>query len=187
MSRMIVALALFFFLASLAQLAYLHVSIRQRPPVTLTAAPVALAADARFEDRLAAARFRSVTELEIDALARRYHQANVLLMARVWVTYLGFVTGMILSLVGAAFILGRLQEPVSELGAQAPQVSLTVKSASPGVILVGLGTLMMIVATLTNHRIEVSDNPLYLRGSVVETAPSGAVPPVLDNPYKKGN
>jgi hypothetical protein len=45
--------------------------------------------------------------LEADALQRRYHQANANMLARVWTRQLGFITGMLLALVGAAFILGR--------------------------------------------------------------------------------
>jgi hypothetical protein len=46
--------------------------------------------------------------MEANLVARRYHQSAALLMGAVWSRYLGFLTGMVLSLVGATFILGKL-------------------------------------------------------------------------------
>jgi hypothetical protein len=185
MSRMIVGLTLFFFIASFAQLLYLQAEIGRDATFALSPAALgpAAAASAPVGDQIAAARFRAAAEMELQVVTRRYRQATVLLMSRVWTLYLGFVTGMTLALVGAAFILGKLQEPSSDLSLRSAGSALTLKTASPGIILASLGTALMLATILTNHRIEVTDAPLYLRDSSgPPAAPSRQPPPRLDDP-----
>ena len=181
MVRMIVSLTLFFFLASLAQLVFLHWSIIKAPELQLDTARISAAASAKadFDQLLAAAKLNALIELEGQALQRHYHQANVLLMARLWIRYLGFVTGMILSLVGAVFILGKLQVSTSELAAKVEGAELSFKSASPGLILAILGVALMLTTILTHHRIETTDNAVYLREySIAPTSKTIAQPPL---------
>src|SRR5688572_19597272 len=117
MSRTIVLLAVFFFLASLAQLNYLHYVISHRPlfddreAINLLRLPPNHSTD----DILAVSRVKSLIMLESLSVDNQYHQANVLLMGRLWTSYIGFVTGMILALVGATFILGKLDIAPSEV------------------------------------------------------------------------
>jgi len=160
MSRMLVGLTMFFLLASLVQLFYLHARIADPPGTDFlkqlrTAIPEQ--AGATSTDPLAV-----YAALEGYALNQRYHQGNVLLMSRIWVSYLSFVTGMILCLVGASFILGRLREPTSTVGADSNVLRLSINSSSPGIILASLGTALIITAILTNHRIEIQDQSVYL-------------------------
>jgi hypothetical protein len=105
-------------------------------------------------------------------------------MARIWITYLGFVTGMILSLVGAAFVLGKIRESASELSIKGPQWAVSLMSASPGIILAVLGASLVVVALVIHHPIETADAPLYLRAGPAQIASPAAVPR-LDNPYEK--
>lgn len=63
-------------------------------------------------------RFKALAMLEADALKRRYHQANATMLARVWTRQFGFITGMLLALVGAAFILGQLGNQPTKLGGE---------------------------------------------------------------------
>jgi hypothetical protein len=145
------------------------------------AAPVGLASPT---ERLAGLRFRAAAEMEVQVVTRRYRQATVLLMSRVWTLYLGFVTGMILALVGAAFILGRLQESASEVSVASPAGTWGLKSASPGIILAVLGTVLMLTTILTNHRIDVTDAAVYLRDSpsLPPSAPVLPLPTVDSRP-----
>ena len=160
---MLVGLTVFFFLASLAQLAYLHKQINDSPEIDIkkliseriNGEPPAGISLPQLELELR-------TTLEEYALKRRYHQANVLLMSRIWVSYLSFVTGMILSLVGASFILGKIREPVTKLDADTKLAKFSIASTSPGIILATLGTLLIVTSILTNHRITVQDRPVYL-------------------------
>jgi hypothetical protein len=81
----------------------------------------------------------------------------------VWALYLGFVTGMILSLMGAVFVLAKLRETETEVSAQAAGARYAIKSASPGIIMAVLGVVLMMTTILTNHRIDVLDAATYLQ------------------------
>ncbi len=86
MKKMIVGLTLFFFVATFIQLVYLHLSIERTADLDLRDA-FSLIDDkpiADFEDQIAVSRMKAMIELEGFALQRRHHQANVLLMSRVW-------------------------------------------------------------------------------------------------------
>jgi len=188
MVKMVAGLGIFFFIASSIQLAYLHWDIRRLPPLRFSEAVTSLgpSSAAKSEDRLAIARFRALAELELQAMERRYNNANTLLLARLWNNYLGFVTGMILSLVGAAFILGKLRESETQIGIQSAAAEVTLKSASPGVIMAVLGVALMAITIFVHHQIEVTDRPVYLH----EYSPPAAsgeqpAPPLLENPYEK--
>jgi hypothetical protein len=158
MSRMIVGLAFFFFLASLAQLIYLNRSIETVPITDL--ARLGLSPNATKP--LASDEFRILASLDASLIERRYHQTNVFLMGRLWTSYLGFVTGMILALVGAVFILGKLREEPSELSGSGGMVSVNLRSSSPGIILAALGVALMITTIVTNHSIEWADSAVFV-------------------------
>ncbi len=174
MARMVLGLTVFFFIASCVQLIYLHWTIRNSPQLNLRpSAFYSATADAGEEQKLAAARLQALVDLEAYSLRRHTHQANVLLMARVWTHYLGFVTGMILALVGAAFILGKLQIASTDVNAKVQMAEISIKSSSPGLILVFLGVLLMLTTIVTHHKIETSDTAVYLK----ETTSLGAFEP----------
>lgn len=162
---MVVGLTLFFFIASFAQLAYLHVSIQQAPKVNLDEQ---LAVPGNVQSVEKAREFNLLARLEASTLRHRYHQANVFLMSRVWARYLGFVTGMILALVGAAFILGKLREQPTELSAEGMGGMLNLRSASPGIVLAVLGVTLMITTIVTHHSIRTANSPVYVRLAVDE-------------------
>ncbi len=100
--------------------------------------------------------------LEQHTINRRYHQANVALLVRVTVKYLGFLTGMLMSLVGAVFVLGRLTEASSKLAADGVFGKFTIATVSPGLILALLGTVLMLTTVLSNPPTDVSDGNVYL-------------------------
>ena len=162
MKRLVIGLVMFFFIASCIQLLYLHRTIQDAPTLNIETYLLNLSkeippAKRSFQD----VKYYALVLMENNALARRHHQANVLLMSRVWVRYLGFVTGMILAMVGAIFILGKLQEPISELASKIDKAEVTLKSNSPGIILAVLGVILMLATILTHHNIEVRDVAVY--------------------------
>jgi hypothetical protein len=159
MIRMIVGLTFFFFAASLGQLVYLH-SVIDRVPITNYAALSNPPADSSHAT--VSPEFRILASLDANLLDRRYHQANVFLMGRLWTSYLGFVTGMILALVGAIFILGKLRIDASELSASGAGASLGLKSTSPGLILAALGVVLMVTTIVTNHPIQTADSAVFV-------------------------
>lgn len=167
MKRMIIGLTFFFFVASFLQYYYLQQNIERAPKLNIQESFSNIPNE---QELLSASKFKASVMLEANALERRHHQANVLLMSRVWVRYLGFVTGMILALVGAVFILGKLQEPTSELAAKVEITEITLKSSSPGIILCVLGVILMLTTIVINHTIEVKDSQIYTRDGILSTA-----------------
>jgi hypothetical protein len=158
---MLAGMTVFFFLASFIQLFYLHSRISDPPRLDPQQLAVDIPKDAAPADRMALQRLRLATNLESNTVARRYHQANVLLMSRVWANYLGFVTGMTLALVGATFVLGQLKTSATELDFSAVSVQSTLRSASPGITLTVLGVILMIATIVTHYEIQTSDIPTY--------------------------
>lgn len=180
MAGMLVFLALFFLFVTLYQVSDLARHVTEAPQLDLKAALAGLDRvpdGAGANERLLRATWRTLAELEAHAIARRYHQANLLLMTRLWTRYLGFITGMILALVGAAFILGKMRETASTLDAQSTAGKVTVASSSPGLILAVLGTALMITTILVDPRIDVQDGPLYLPSWSGQLGADQAIPP----------
>lgn len=116
-----------------------------------------------FAERQACSEMKAAVLLEVYTIQRRYHQANAALMVRAWIKYLGFLTGMMIGIVGAVFILGRLAETRSELTAEGPAGKFSLSSMSPGLILVTLGTVLMITTVLVNPPTDVGDAAVYFR------------------------
>lgn len=161
---MVLGLTVFFFAASLYQLFSLQNRISQSPNLDLSPVLAHATEDNPLagKEMLETQRWKTLTLLEEHAVRQRYHQANVLLMARVWVRYLGFVTGMTLALVGAVFVLGKLREQQTELSMKGQSGSGALSTSSPGLVLCTLGTVLMLATLLTHNSIDVKDGPLYV-------------------------
>lgn len=132
-------------------------------------------------------KWKALINLESHTLQRRYHQANVSLMYRSWVGYLGFLTGMILAIVGAIFILGKLKETETKVDAESSALwKLSISSSSPGLILAFLGTILMITTMVSHQTIDVTDSPIYLKTCVNESALKSQIssPPSLGEKAK---
>jgi hypothetical protein len=189
MVGLLVGLTAFFIVASFVQLYYLQTRIERAPLLDLTPAMAALdevakdvqngtVADQRvLSHRLESAKWKTLSLLEANVLQRRYHHAGVLLISRTWTRYLGFVTGTILAMVGAAFILGKLQEASSNLGADGGLWKVSLTTASPGLVLAALGTALMLATLATNMDLYVNDGPVYMRDQPSSGA-TGAPPPL---------
>jgi hypothetical protein len=163
MLKMVIGLTVFFFAASFVQLFYLQNHMATSTGIDLKSVmPVMESGTAADKSRLDAVRWTGLVALEQYSIERRYHQANVLLMARVWTRYLGFVTGMICTLVGAIFILGKLQEPASALSGEAPAWKVSLTTSSPGLMLAVLGTILMVTTLVVPARIEVEDKATFV-------------------------
>ena len=158
MIRMVVGVTLFFFVTSLAQLIYLHFNIQQAPRLDYST----LIEVSRKDSAASSVEFRALAMLEANIVERRYHQLNVILMSRVWARYLGFCTGMILAMVGAVFILGKLKEHPTEISAEIQGSSFALRSMSPGLIMAVLGVGLMVTTIVTHHYIISNDKAVYL-------------------------
>jgi len=161
---MLVGVAVFFFLASLVQLFYLHERIADAPGLEVgLGCSTAVEASLQGPDRITCQQMRTAAVLEGNLVARRYHQLNVSMMSRVWSHYLGFVTGMMLALVGAAFVLGRVSGSDTTIDAKAESLQTSLRSASPGIVLCFLGVVLMITTIITYHPIESRDTAIYFK------------------------
>jgi hypothetical protein len=198
MVGMLVVLTAFFFVASFIQLYYLQTRIEAAPQLDLAPVMVSfeefekdlksrsLNDDTAFGNRLDYSKWKMLSLLEANALQRRYHQAGVLLISRIWTRYLGFVTGTILALVGAAFILGKLRDTTTNLGAESALWKMSITSASPGLILAVLGAALMLATLSTNLEMQVNDGPVYLaQPSASTTSYTAPVPLVPDDQASK--
>lgn len=180
----------FFLVVTLVQLQFLQRRIDSPPTIDLSTALAPLDEGAvSTPDRLMFAQWRTLAMLEQNALERRYHQANVLLMSRTWTRYLGFMTGMLMALVGAAFVMGKLREESSALALRNAAIEASITTASPGLVLCLLGTVLMLVTIVTHNEIETRDaNPLYTRvllapdGGAGGTAPPPMLPGAITDP-----
>ena len=138
--------------------------------------------------------------LEADALDKRYRQAAALLMSRIWTRQLAFVTGMVMTFIGATFIIGKLSEDEANVNLSISEWKAGIISTSPGLILCFFGTLLMGTALLVQPHVEVRDSPLYFSpvGSIKVSGsetPTSATPtsaasasapaPSFPDPFKK--
>ena len=165
MTWMIIGLTIFFFVASFIQLYYLHQKIDNGPVISLPEAAAFNSGSIQTGkelDYLQLMQWETLAALDEHTLNLRYHQANILLMARIWTRYLSFVTGMILCLVGSTFILGKIEvsPTVGKGGSEAFKFSI--RTSSPGIILALLGTALMMTSVLVHNEIDVTDGPAYL-------------------------
>ncbi len=157
-------LTLFFLVASVFQLYRLQDQITNKPKLDLETALKGLPVQSTNHDskeNLQYVRWKTLALLEKHALEIRYHQIGALHMSRIWARYLGFLTGMILSLMGAAFILGKMKEAPTKASAESVSGKFSITSSSPGIILAFLGTALMITTIVVHHDIEGEDNAIY--------------------------
>ncbi len=177
----VIATAVFFAAVTVWQFGALQSRINQP-----TTSPSAIAwsqratAPSSFREQLELSTLQAKYNLEQESIARRYALANLTFESRLWTRFMGFVTGMILALVGAAFVLGKLQTDASELGASSQGVSVTIRSASPGIILAALGTVLMSIAIFVEASVTTRDVAIYFSNaeSQVGGGESDAPPPI---------
>ncbi len=177
---MLVGLTLFFFVATLFQVARLNERIDASPKLDSASLllPAACAAG-RSEAACGAERRTNIAvTLEAHTIALRHHEASVLLMAALWSRYVGFITGMILALVGAAFILGKLSDTGTTVGVggEGAAAKLALTTASPGIVMVIAGVVLMTLTITTLQQFSTRDAAIYFNGEAMAA-------PALPNIY----
>lgn len=159
----LITLAAVFFLASLVQYHLLYQDLRGGGPQqqnTLEQLERTLPESQRTQ--LGFVQWKTLVKLEQDVMSMRYQQINATLLLRTWTRQTGFLVGMVLAMVGAFFILGRLKEETSQLSGESAGIKVMLTSSSPGIILAVLGTILMIVTLTVKFDFEVQDRPVYL-------------------------
>ncbi len=170
MKATVIGLTIFFFAASLFQLLYLQSRMQSSPPADMKAifSTFSEKDSPSYQEKLTATKLRANIYFEQNIVARRYQQAGTLLMAGVWVRYMGFITGMILAMVGAIFILGKLQEQRTDLSAKVRDNEVMIRSASPGIILCILGSALMGLTIAIQQQHNVLDAAVYFNSVPTE-------------------
>jgi hypothetical protein len=124
----------------------------------------------------------TLVHMEEQSLDNRYKQAGFLLMSRVLTKYLGFFTGMIMAIVGAAFIIAKLSEKKTTMdGSVTDQLKFNIGSSSPGILFGFLGTVLMITTIVSQTEINVKDQPLYLNANTIQVADKIETPADTNN------
>lgn len=157
MVRSIVVMGMLFFLSSSTQLYLVYLGLRTAPEVVQ---PFVQAEESSRDAQ--ALRWDGLLKLEHELLARRHQVVNAALMHQACVLHLGFLTGMLLCLVGAVFILGRLHEDASSLLGQASELKLVLHTASPGIVLVVVGSGLICVTLFTRIDLMVQGQAVYV-------------------------
>lgn len=155
--RILVGLTIFFFVITLGQLVYLHRHLQNEPAGALDSFE-ALTASGQI------AELDASVVLETDIIRRRYRMASTLMMAQVWIRYMGFVTGMIMAIIGSAFVLAKFREPPAEFSAEGSVAKVSIMTASPGILLALFGSILMLATILTKQETSVRDVATYVAG-----------------------
>jgi hypothetical protein len=160
MTRSIVVMGLLFFISSSAQLYLMYLDLKTVSNVAQRVVPGdGNGGGAKSEESL---RWDGLVALEHETLARRHRVVNAALLHQACVLHLGFLTGMVLCLVGSVFILGRLQESTSSLSGEARELKLALSTASPGIVLVVVGSGLIYVTLSTRIDLNVHSGAVYV-------------------------
>lgn len=163
MLSMLGVLTLFTTITSFIQFNRLHNRLNESPSIDISKVGFEKVDISELSEdaKLRYIKWKSLAHLEKIALEQRYNQANTLVLARTWNRYQGFTTGMVLALIGATFILGKLQEEASNIDFQGTGKEISIKSTSPGLILAFLGTVLILSNLFSGEKVEVVDTPLF--------------------------
>ena len=177
MSGVIVVSALFFAAVSIFEFQSLRDWLERSTPPATVSWPAA--GDANYDRALAVAIDHGSYDLEQGVIAQRYGQATAAVLARLWTRFMGFLTGMILAFVGAAFVLGKLSEAPTEIEGSAQGIKAAIATSSPGLVLAVLGTLLMTVSLTVTTSTAGEDRAVYFRFAGAVPASTGPAAPPL--------
>ncbi|WP_404711925.1 hypothetical protein [Sphingomonas sp. MMS24-J13] len=158
----VVSTAIFFAVVMLVRFSAIEQTL-QDPPQSQISIPWTKAGlePGNWRDQKDLASVQANFILERELIARRYRQASAMLSLRLWTRLMGFLTGMILAMVGAAFVLGKLTSPESEIAGGASGANVSIKSASPGIVMAALGTILIGIALVMPVTTDVHDAAIY--------------------------
>lgn len=135
------------------------------------------------DDAIKSLQWKTGVVLEAEVIRHRYSQVNAVLEMRAWTRYVGFLTGMILSFIGAFFILAKLTEAATQVSGEATSYKLNLATTSPGIILAFLGTLLMVITLTVDFKYGTADAPVYFNPlNINDTEPAQPAPELLPPP-----
>jgi hypothetical protein len=162
MAGAVVVTAVFFAVVMLVRFSSIEATLQEPPPAQLAVPWTRQGIEpTTWRDQQQLASTEANLGLERELIARRYRVASAMMSLRLWTRLMGFLTGMILAMVGAAFILGKLDAPESEIVGGASGTTLSVKSASPGIVMAVLGTILIGISLVMPVTADVRDTAVY--------------------------
>ncbi len=175
MVALVLSLAAYFVIESKAQVNALQHHLQEESHFAMDS--VLARADPTHAVRTPAQReFELLASLEAYALDKRHHQSNLMLMSRTWTRYMAFLTGMILSFIGAIFVLGKLSTPATKVDVGVESGRAALESTSPGLFLVLFGTILMLTAEMVHVDVSIKDTAVFLPVTA-DAAPGGLASP----------
>ena len=108
---------------------------------------------------------RAKVALEIDVMAHRAQRSSALLSTRTWLRFMSLIYGAILTVIGAAFVLGRVRSSKIETTAEYGDFKASVISSSPGLILAFLGCVLIVVPNVSQQTISIDDTSSFIEKS----------------------
>jgi hypothetical protein len=182
MAGAVVVTAVFFAFIMLVRFSSIEATLQEAPPTQLAVTWTRQGIEpTTWRDQQQLASSEANFGLERELIARRYRVASAIMSLRLWTRLMGFLTGMILAMVGAAFTLGKLDAPESEIVGGASGATLSVKSASPGIVMAILGTVLIGMSLVVPVTAEVRDTAVYFgrtdTAAVDDAAPTEAADP----------
>jgi len=115
-------------------------------------------------------RWMALVKMEEESVNRRYHQGGLLLLSRIYIKYLGFLTGMIIAIVGAVFIIGKLSEDQTKMeGSAGEKIKFSIASSSPGILFGVLGTALMLSCIWQHNEVSIQEQPMFLNPATIST------------------
>lgn len=177
-------MAIFFFISSIVQIDRL--SDRITPPPNDKIEKTLAAFESKSPDASLAnldyIKWKSLILLEQETVNHRYAQVNATLLLRAWTRNIGFLTGMIMALIGAIFILAKLREGETSLAGEGGGAKATLVTSSPGIVLAVLGTILMSVTIVSGFEFSTTDAPVYIgRGDTASDEIALPPPAPLDD------
>jgi hypothetical protein len=83
-------------------------------------------------------------------------------MSRIVVKQLSFITGIVMALLGALFILGKVSELSSKVEGGTAQWHIGINSASPGLILSFFGTVLLVISLSSEINLSTRERAVYV-------------------------
>jgi hypothetical protein len=187
-------LAIFFFVSSFIQLNRFNELTKFRPSPAVETAVARIDEQAEqlpAADRAELLRWKIAVILEVDVVRHRYEQVNATMQLRAWTRHMGFITGMMMTFLGAIFIMSKLSEQETRMSGEMSGVKGALATSSPGIVLAVLGTVLMLVTLSANYSFTTTDVPVYVgRSGAAPDMSSATLPPphaIDEDPASEAN
>ncbi|MET3654768.1 hypothetical protein [Dyella japonica] len=159
-TRSIAVMGFLFFVSSFLQLHLMYLELKVDPIV----GPSMIAASEKASSTASAdaLHWDGLLALEHETLIDRTKSLNAVILRQASLLHLGFLTGMVLCLVGAIFVLGQLRTPESTLSGEGHGIKLALNTSSPGIVLAALGCGLMCLTLFHRYQFNLPDKTVYL-------------------------